>query len=128
MRSLGILSFPSLLLYAYTCVKVYLAHPPGLYGVTIHQVYRYFRAYNTSDPIGNKLLVCALTVLETLHTIICTHARSHLKPHPRGCQVLLDISCSYFYLVTSFGKPEALTRGVWYVPIPTRWCVPSGPY
>ncbi|KAI9001471.1 hypothetical protein BD414DRAFT_452992 [Trametes punicea] len=64
-----------------------------LYGMTIHQVYRYFRVYGHSEH-WNTILVCILTVLETFHVVACTHA-------------------CYHYLVKSYYDPWALATGVW---------------
>ncbi|EIW57921.1 uncharacterized protein TRAVEDRAFT_48944 [Trametes versicolor FP-101664 SS1] len=68
-----------------------------LYGMTILQIYRYFRTY-PNDCTANSLLVYALAVLETFHVMISAHA-------------------CYFYLVTSYGHPEALSVGVWSINI-----------
>ncbi|KAI0667928.1 hypothetical protein C8Q78DRAFT_981319 [Trametes maxima] len=65
-----------------------------LYGITIHQVYRYFRTYSDDNRI-NYVLVFVLTVLETFHVIACAHA-------------------CYYYLITSYAHPEALATGVWF--------------
>ncbi|OJT11707.1 hypothetical protein TRAPUB_11769 [Trametes pubescens] len=66
-----------------------------LYGVTIHQTYRYFRLYH-DDGILVKAFVVCIFVIETLQIATCMH------------------TC-YFYLVTNYFEPEALRRGVWSI-------------
>ncbi|OBZ66362.1 hypothetical protein A0H81_13584 [Grifola frondosa] len=64
-----------------------------LYGLTTHQTYRYFRLYAT-DGWSLKSMVICLWLLDSFHTIIVMH------------------TC-YYYLVTSYAKPENLLIGVW---------------
>ncbi|EIW63549.1 uncharacterized protein TRAVEDRAFT_43835 [Trametes versicolor FP-101664 SS1] len=64
-----------------------------LYGLTIHQTYRYFRLYSR-DPRPLKLFVLLIVTLETLHTVIWM------------------IAC-YHFLITDYFKPSAITAGQW---------------
>ncbi|KAI0332865.1 hypothetical protein GY45DRAFT_1368857 [Cubamyces sp. BRFM 1775] len=66
-----------------------------LYGLTLHQVYRYFRfpAYE-KDPIYVKLTVISVLILETLHTALAMHL-------------------CYYYLVQNYFRPQALLKGIW---------------
>ncbi|EIW53042.1 uncharacterized protein TRAVEDRAFT_53459 [Trametes versicolor FP-101664 SS1] len=66
-----------------------------LYGVTIHQAYRYIRLYH-NDGILVKVFVVCIFVVETLQISTCMH------------------TC-YFYLVTNYFDPQALARGVWSI-------------
>ncbi|KAJ3003697.1 hypothetical protein NUW54_g5168 [Trametes sanguinea] len=83
-----------------------------LYGMTIHQVYQYFRLHSDGER-WNKYLVCALTyvdaalssnyqahavyrAMETFHVILCTHA-------------------CYYYLVRNYGNWDELAVGVWSI-------------
>jgi hypothetical protein len=64
-----------------------------LYGLTVHQTYRYFRQY-TVDRLSLKVLVLALWIFDTLQTILSMHT-------------------SYTYLVNHFGDPDALLYSNW---------------
>ncbi|KAH9902381.1 hypothetical protein C8Q73DRAFT_927 [Cubamyces lactineus] len=66
-----------------------------LYGMIVHQVYQYFRAYYDGER-WNRVLVCMITALETMHVITCGHV-------------------CYYYLVLKYDNPEALTRGAWSI-------------
>ncbi|KAI0749983.1 hypothetical protein C8Q80DRAFT_659801 [Daedaleopsis nitida] len=59
-----------------------------LYGIVVHQTYRYFRLY-PKDAVSIRIIVVSLFILETL-------------------QVAFSIHTSYFYLVTNYFKPDAL--------------------
>ncbi|KAI0706369.1 hypothetical protein C8Q76DRAFT_156677 [Earliella scabrosa] len=64
-----------------------------LYGIGVHQIYRYFRVYG-GDPLSIRGLVVLLSVLETL-------------------QVVFSIHASYHYLVTNYFKPTVLATAIW---------------
>lgn len=64
-----------------------------LFGLTTHQTYRYFRLYPDDGPML-KLLVIALLILDTMHTIT-------------------NIHLCYYYLVINYLNPLALGSGVW---------------
>ncbi|KAL7280170.1 hypothetical protein ACG7TL_006589 [Trametes sanguinea] len=64
-----------------------------LYGITILQTFAYFRSYNTDSKFV-KSLVIVLTVLDTLHLILCTRT-------------------IYWYLVTNFGNTDNLDITTW---------------
>ncbi|KAI0363602.1 hypothetical protein BV20DRAFT_1057897 [Pilatotrama ljubarskyi] len=64
-----------------------------LYGLTIHQAYRYARMHNR-DPQFMKGYVVFIVILDTFHTVLCMHI-------------------SYWYLVTNYFKPDRLFKGVW---------------
>ncbi|KAI0773043.1 hypothetical protein BD413DRAFT_310771 [Trametes elegans] len=64
-----------------------------LYGLTVHQTYRYFRLYPT-DVRWLKGLVMSILTLETLHTTLCMVA-------------------VYYHLVTNYFNPESLLVGHW---------------
>ncbi|KAI0757571.1 hypothetical protein C8Q80DRAFT_107295 [Daedaleopsis nitida] len=64
-----------------------------LYGITLHQAYRYYRLY-PKDPLALKAVVTVTLLLETFYTILLTHV-------------------CYFYLTTNYANVLALGRGVW---------------
>ncbi|EIW57853.1 uncharacterized protein TRAVEDRAFT_48880 [Trametes versicolor FP-101664 SS1] len=66
-----------------------------LFGLTVHQVYRYFRLYPT-DPAYMKIYVAALLMVETFHIILSLH------------------TC-YFYLITKYLQPGAFLIPVWSI-------------
>ncbi|TBU51872.1 hypothetical protein BD310DRAFT_941401 [Dichomitus squalens] len=66
-----------------------------LYGVVVHQAYRYIQMYK-DDHLVNKLTVLSLIVIDTAHCIACIH------------------SC-YVYLVSSYSDPLALLYGIWSI-------------
>ncbi|KAJ8487653.1 hypothetical protein ONZ51_g4037 [Trametes cubensis] len=63
----------------------------GLYGLTLHQTYRYYRLY-PKDRLWIKCLIALIVLLETLHTIMC-------------------IASLYYQLVTHYFDLETLTEG-----------------
>ncbi|KAH9902465.1 hypothetical protein C8Q73DRAFT_633999 [Cubamyces lactineus] len=66
-----------------------------LFGLTVHQVYRYFRLYPT-DPKYIKIYVVVLLIIETFHIVISLH------------------TC-YFYLITNYLQPGAFLVPIWSV-------------
>ncbi|KAI0326034.1 hypothetical protein GY45DRAFT_1374268 [Cubamyces sp. BRFM 1775] len=64
-----------------------------LYGVSLHQLYRYFRMYSTDTPII-RALVIVLMILETLFSVLLAH------------------TC-YHTLVTDYFQPAALLSSSW---------------
>ncbi|KAI0755114.1 hypothetical protein C8Q80DRAFT_1266613 [Daedaleopsis nitida] len=64
-----------------------------LYGITLHQAYRYFRTYH-KDPAVLRYLVVVVLLGETFHSVILAH------------------TC-YFYLVSNYFNPLQLQHGVW---------------
>ncbi|KAM5533629.1 hypothetical protein V8D89_012742 [Ganoderma adspersum] len=64
-----------------------------MYGVTIHQAYRYFRLYPTDRPVL-RAIVIILLLLDTFHTVIIAH------------------TC-YHYMVSNYSNPSALALNVW---------------
>ncbi|KAM5544696.1 hypothetical protein V8D89_001594 [Ganoderma adspersum] len=66
-----------------------------LYGVTLHQSYRYFRMYPADLP-SLKWLVSFVVVLETATSAMSMHV-------------------CYHYLVSSYFNPPALLRGMWSI-------------
>ncbi|KAI0351875.1 hypothetical protein OH77DRAFT_1429171 [Trametes cingulata] len=64
-----------------------------LYGLTVHQAFRYFRLY-PSDTVLLKCFVAFALLLETIHSICSMHV-------------------IYHYLVTNYFKPAALVEDVW---------------
>ncbi|KAI0326042.1 hypothetical protein GY45DRAFT_1374274 [Cubamyces sp. BRFM 1775] len=66
-----------------------------LYGVTLHQAYRYFRL-SGSDSSATKIYVAGLLTLDTFHTVVCMHI-------------------SYWYLVQNYFDPLRLYTGVWSI-------------
>ncbi|KAH9931602.1 uncharacterized protein BXZ73DRAFT_101515, partial [Epithele typhae] len=61
-----------------------------LYGVSCSQMYFYFSRYSR-DPMYMKLLVVGVWASDTVHQVLISHAL-------------------YWYLVTHYGQPAALTR------------------
>ncbi|KAL5524313.1 hypothetical protein ACEPAF_9453 [Sanghuangporus sanghuang] len=70
-----------------------------LYGLTCMQTFLYYRAYS-KDPIGLKLLVFALWILDSTHMVLSTVA-------------------IYWYLILNFGNFENLDVGYWAMDIQT---------
>ncbi|KAI0654630.1 hypothetical protein C8Q70DRAFT_509475 [Cubamyces menziesii] len=70
-----------------TCISLIL------YGVSLHQLYRYFRLYSTDTP-SIRTLVIVLMILETLLSAFLAH------------------TC-YHTLVTNYFKPLTLLESVW---------------
>ncbi|PIL33606.1 hypothetical protein GSI_04229 [Ganoderma sinense ZZ0214-1] len=66
-----------------------------LYGVFVHQVYRYTQMYK-DDSLAVKFTVFSLMAVDTLHTIASSH------------------SC-YTYLVSHYFTPLALLEGIWSI-------------
>ncbi|KAI0722369.1 hypothetical protein C8T65DRAFT_137478 [Cerioporus squamosus] len=66
-----------------------------LYGLTVHQTYRYFNLYPTDGPYL-KILVGGLLVLDTLHSVTTMHV-------------------CYYYLALNYFNPENLATGVWSI-------------
>ncbi|TBU44655.1 hypothetical protein BD309DRAFT_773517 [Dichomitus squalens] len=64
-----------------------------IYGLIVHQTYRYYRLYPT-DPLTLKMLVLAILLVETFHCI------------------LLINSC-YFHLITNYFNPVTLLEQSW---------------
>ncbi|KAI0326503.1 hypothetical protein GY45DRAFT_1328834 [Cubamyces sp. BRFM 1775] len=64
-----------------------------LYGLTIHQTYRYFRLY-PKDRLWIKALIAGILLLDTLHTVLC-------------------IVAVYYHLVTHYFDPASLAAGHW---------------
>ncbi|KAI0326508.1 hypothetical protein GY45DRAFT_1328855 [Cubamyces sp. BRFM 1775] len=64
-----------------------------LYGLTIHQTYRYYRLY-PKDPLWMKCLVAGIVSFETFHTVLC-------------------IVAVYSQLVTHYFEPGTLLAGHW---------------
>ncbi|KAI0366960.1 hypothetical protein BV20DRAFT_1055129 [Pilatotrama ljubarskyi] len=64
-----------------------------LYGLTVHQAYRYFRLYPT-DTVFLRSLVTFALLLETAHSVCSMHV-------------------IYYYLVTNYANPGALLEDVW---------------
>ncbi|KAI0633134.1 hypothetical protein C8Q77DRAFT_1158546 [Trametes polyzona] len=65
-----------------------------LYGISIHQLYRYLLRYYHQDGYTVKAFVIVTFFLETLLTIVSLHA-------------------CYHYLVANSFKPNSLIQGVW---------------
>ncbi|KAL1949739.1 hypothetical protein VTO73DRAFT_8620 [Trametes versicolor] len=74
-----------------TCLSIVL------YGVSLHQFFRYVRMY-PSDTIFIRTLVIAVMLLETVQVPMLMH------------------TC-YWALVTNFFDPAALTEGIWSIQI-----------
>ncbi|TFK91570.1 hypothetical protein K466DRAFT_595994 [Polyporus arcularius HHB13444] len=64
-----------------------------LYGLTVHQAFRYFRIYREDVP-RLKYLVTTLLLADTVYLVLCMHA-------------------CYFYLIKNYFKPLALVNGTW---------------
>ncbi|KAM5543088.1 hypothetical protein V8D89_003472 [Ganoderma adspersum] len=68
-----------------------------LYGVFVHQVYRYTQMYK-DDSLAVRLTVFILLVVDTAHTVVSSH------------------SC-YAYLVSHYFTPLALLEGIWSIQV-----------
>ncbi|KAJ8495503.1 hypothetical protein ONZ51_g1678 [Trametes cubensis] len=71
------------------------ASPFRLYGLMLHQAYRYYHGYH-DDSIGLKTLILMMVAMETFHTV-------------------LWIMVCYEYLVTSYFNPLSLAKMHWYI-------------
>ncbi|KAH9045090.1 hypothetical protein EDB84DRAFT_1558825 [Lactarius hengduanensis] len=65
-----------------------------LFGLTIVQTWTYFWRYWKRDPKALKSFVAFITVMDTLHTILCAYA-------------------VYWYLVLNFGNVDSLGYSMW---------------
>ncbi|KAH9083779.1 hypothetical protein EDB83DRAFT_2563621 [Lactarius deliciosus] len=65
-----------------------------LFGLTIVQTWMYFWHYWKKDPKALKFFVAFITVMDTLHTILCAYV-------------------VYWYLVLNFGNFESLGSSMW---------------
>ncbi|KAI9058010.1 hypothetical protein FKP32DRAFT_1293009 [Trametes sanguinea] len=72
-----------------------------LYGLTLHQTYRYYRLFPGDLKIIRAFVITTL-VLETIHTVLCMHI-------------------CYFYLVLNYANPSALLNGVWSIRV-SQYC------
>ncbi|RPD69891.1 hypothetical protein L226DRAFT_539336 [Lentinus tigrinus ALCF2SS1-7] len=66
-----------------------------LYGMTLHQSYRYYRLY-PKDKLWLKGVVSLTILMETIHTFLACHV-------------------CYYYLVSNYFKPTALLFGSWSI-------------
>ncbi|KAI1791134.1 hypothetical protein LXA43DRAFT_1094746 [Ganoderma leucocontextum] len=66
-----------------------------LYGVVVHQAYRYTQMYK-DDSLAIKLTVFVLITIDTVHTVVSAHA-------------------CYAYLVSHYFTPLALLEGIWSI-------------
>ncbi|KAH9850487.1 hypothetical protein C2E23DRAFT_313309 [Lenzites betulinus] len=73
-----------------------------LYGITVHQVHRYFRVYAQDRKLLKGLVICIFTI-ETFHMITCMHA-------------------CYTYLVTNYFNPASLLKGTWSIQLQAITC------
>ncbi|KAH9176665.1 hypothetical protein EDB89DRAFT_2226718 [Lactarius sanguifluus] len=69
-----------------------------LFGLTIVQTWIYFWHYWKKDPKSLKFFIAFITVMDTLHTILCAYA-------------------VYWYLVLNFGNFESLGSSMWAMDI-----------
>ncbi|KAM5544744.1 hypothetical protein V8D89_001642 [Ganoderma adspersum] len=65
----------------------------ALYGLFLHQTYKYFRMYTAEAPWLKGIVITAV-VLETAVTVLHVHL-------------------AYYYFVENYGNPLAFLRGVW---------------
>ncbi|KAL1949755.1 hypothetical protein VTO73DRAFT_8636 [Trametes versicolor] len=68
-----------------------------MYGLTLHQTYRYYRLF-PGDTLVLRAIVVSTLILETVHIVLCMHV-------------------CYYYLVTEYFNPLALLDGVWSIRI-----------
>ncbi|KAI0356763.1 hypothetical protein OH77DRAFT_1519727 [Trametes cingulata] len=78
---------------ALACQAIGLTIATTMYGITILQMYFYYRWYQ-NDRLWVKLLVALMCILDTLSTILMAHA-------------------DYIYTVTDFADPFKLINLVW---------------
>ncbi|KAH9925451.1 uncharacterized protein BXZ73DRAFT_103326 [Epithele typhae] len=71
-----------------------------LFGITLVQAFFYFRNYGSSDHWFTKALVIFLTLVDTLHLVLCVYT-------------------VYWYLVTHFGDSGNLELVVWSLTVQT---------
>ncbi|KAH9057314.1 hypothetical protein EDB87DRAFT_1686429 [Lactarius vividus] len=69
-----------------------------LFGLTIVQTWIYFWHYHKRDPKALKLFIAFVTVMDTLHTILCAYA-------------------VYWYLILNYGNVESLGYSMWALDI-----------
>ncbi|KAH9902462.1 hypothetical protein C8Q73DRAFT_785137 [Cubamyces lactineus] len=68
-----------------------------LYGLALHQAYRYSRL-QFGDPLWTKAYVVLILALDTFHVILCMHM-------------------TYYYLVDNYFKPQVLFTRVWSIDV-----------
>ncbi|PIL32299.1 hypothetical protein GSI_05544 [Ganoderma sinense ZZ0214-1] len=68
----------------------------GIYGVNLHQVWRYNNRYSHSDSWAIKAVVLCMSVADTMHSAMLAHM-------------------CYYYLVTNYVNPGASQSGVWSI-------------
>lgn len=71
-----------------------------IYGITLSQTVTYYRQSGLKDPRFLKIIVLVLWAFDTLHLILC-------------------IITVYWYLITNFSNPSALTKTVWALNLQT---------
>ncbi|KAI0361298.1 hypothetical protein OH77DRAFT_415673 [Trametes cingulata] len=76
-----------------------------LYGLTVYQTYKYFRLF-AKDTLFHKVLVLTVLVLETFHAVLCIHV-------------------CYYYVITNYFNPVALTKDIWYELLPHQLNKPN---
>ncbi|KAJ3004702.1 hypothetical protein NUW54_g4688 [Trametes sanguinea] len=87
-----------------------------LYGLTLHQTYRYYRLFPGDLKLIQAFVITTL-VLETIHTVLCMHIWWVVIERMRSTVALTGWLRSYYYLVLNYAKPLALLDGVWSIRI-----------
>ncbi|PIL35008.1 hypothetical protein GSI_02795 [Ganoderma sinense ZZ0214-1] len=85
-----------------------------LYGLTVHQTYRYFRLYPTDIPVL-RWLVLVILALETAHTAMALtgwYVDEEVE-HEAVKGLSNDVDASYYHLVTNYFDPLSLLAGHW---------------
>ncbi|KAI0366389.1 hypothetical protein BV20DRAFT_653179 [Pilatotrama ljubarskyi] len=78
-----------------------------MYGVSCSQMYYYFTRY-PRDSWSIKLLVIAVWTTDSIHQALISHSGKGIL-EPRLSLLLKPIVAVYWYLVTEYGNPTALT-------------------
>ncbi|KAI9060713.1 hypothetical protein FKP32DRAFT_1577394 [Trametes sanguinea] len=92
-RNLSSTSPPPSLDKTYGALFIGMCFGLMLYGLTVHQCYRYARMYR-KDALWVKCLVSGILALDTLHTLSC-------------------VAAVYYHLVSNFSNPASLVARNW---------------
>ncbi|KAM5544712.1 hypothetical protein V8D89_001610 [Ganoderma adspersum] len=68
----------------------------GVFGVNLHQAWRYHNQYSHSDTWAIRSVVFGMILADIVHSIQCAHV-------------------CYYYLVQNYSRPVALLSGIWTI-------------
>ncbi|KAJ8490067.1 hypothetical protein ONZ51_g2548 [Trametes cubensis] len=80
-----------------------------VYGITLHQYYRYIRSY----PGDSRVLKCLVFVVVDMDNSVEHAYMVRIHTYRFEIQTRAHVSTSYYYLTTNYFHPEVLENGVW---------------